>query len=61
LPLIKFPGLAKSGAEAKALLETGQVSVGGVKCLVLRKKIRPGDIVSLGEKTELLVEKEKRV
>lgn len=45
--LIKFAGIAYSGAEAKDMVINGFVSVNGELCTMRGKKIRPGDIVTL--------------
>lgn len=43
--LLKFAGLVDTGGEAKELIQSGQVQVGGEVCLQRGKKIRPGDDV----------------
>lgn len=43
--LIKYAGLAYSGAEAKDMVINGIVSVNGEVCTMRGKKIRPGDKV----------------
>lgn len=43
--LLKFSGLAFSGAEAKNMVLDGMVSVNGELCEMRGKKIRPGDKV----------------
>lgn len=45
--LIKFAGIAYSGAEAKDMVINGCASVNGEECLMRGKKIRPGDVVRL--------------
>lgn len=45
--LIKFAGIAYSGAEAKDMVINGCASVNGELCTMRGKKIRPGDIVTL--------------
>lgn len=45
--LIKFAGIAYSGAEAKDMVINGCASVNGEMCTMRGKKIRPGDIVTL--------------
>ncbi|MCD8144417.1 MAG: RNA-binding S4 domain-containing protein [Oscillospiraceae bacterium] len=47
--LLKFEGVAETGGEAKLLIQEGQVLVNGQVCTMRGKKIRPGDIVTLGE------------
>ncbi|MBO5383156.1 MAG: RNA-binding S4 domain-containing protein [Ruminococcus sp.] len=53
--LLKFASMVGSGGEAKALIQDGQVLVNGEVCTMRGKKIRPGDIVSLGDE-EVTVE-----
>lgn len=43
--LLKFANLVESGGMAKELIEAGEVSVNGEKCLMRGKKLRPGDTV----------------
>lgn len=45
--LLKFAGLAFSGAEAKSMVLDGMASVNGEKCMMRGKKIRPGDVVTV--------------
>ena len=45
--LIKFAGIAYSGAEAKDMVINGCASVNGELCTMRGKKIRPGDAVTL--------------
>ncbi len=45
--LIKYAGIAYSGAEAKDMVLKGCAFVNGEKCLMRGKKIRPGDVVNL--------------
>lgn len=45
--LIKYAGIAYSGAEAKDMVINGCASVNGEECLMRGKKIRPGDVVTL--------------
>ena len=46
--LLKFEGVAETGGDAKFLIQDGQVSVNGQVCTMRGKKIRPGDVVTLG-------------
>ena len=46
--LLKFEGVAETGGDAKFLIQDGQVSVNGQVCTMRGKKIRPGDMVTLG-------------
>ena len=45
--LLKFSGIAESGADAKDMILDGIVSVGGAVCTMRGKKLRPGDCVTV--------------
>lgn len=45
--LIKYAGIAYSGAEAKNMVISGGAFLNGEQCLMRGKKIRPGDVVTL--------------
>lgn len=45
--LIKYAGIAYSGAEAKDMVINGCASVNGEACLMRGRKIRAGDVVTL--------------
>lgn len=45
--LLKFAGLAFTGAEAKSMVLDGIVSVNGEQCLMRGKKLRAGDRVTV--------------
>ena len=45
--LLKFSGLAESGADAKDMIWEGIVSVNGEACEMRGKKIRSGDTVTV--------------
>lgn len=45
--LLKFSGIAISGAVAKEMIADGIVSVNGEECLMRGKKIRSGDKVTV--------------
>ncbi len=45
--LLKFTGLAESGADAKDMILSGMVSVNGERCDMRGKKIRGGDFVTV--------------
>jgi ribosome-associated protein len=47
--LLKLAGLAGSGSEAKLLLDTEEVSVNGEREQRRGRKLRPGDVVRVGE------------
>ena len=52
--LLKFASLVSTGGEAKHLILSGEVFVGKEVCLSRGKKIRPGDIVRLGDNVILV-------
>lgn len=47
--ILKFEGLAASGAEAKMLIDEGQVRVNGEPETRRRRKIVDGDIITLDD------------
>ena len=47
IKLLKFMQVASSGADAKMLVETGQVKLNGITELRKRAKLREGDIIEL--------------
>lgn len=47
--LLKLAGLAEHGAEAKALLEAGEVEVNGSVEIRRGRQLGPGDEVRLGD------------
>jgi len=49
--ILKFEGLASSGAEAKIFIADGQVKVNGETELQKRKKIVAGDTISFADQT----------
>jgi ribosome-associated protein len=49
--LLKFAAVVETGGEAKLLIQEGSVSVNGEVCLMRGKKLRPGDVVTLGDIT----------
>lgn len=49
--IIKFEGLASSGAEAKMFIANGQVKVNGETELQKRKKIVAGDTITFADQT----------
>ncbi len=46
--LLKLAGVAGGGAEAKALISTGQVTVNGEPELRRGRQLHPGDLVGCG-------------
>lgn len=49
--ILKFEGLAASGAEAKQLITEGRVHVNGEVELRKRRQILPGDTIALDDVT----------
>lgn len=47
--ILKFEGIASSGAEAKNLIAAGQVSVNGETETRKRRQMVAGDILQIGE------------
>ena len=47
--LLKFAGAAVTGSEAKEMVISGKASVNGEICTMRGKKLRPGDIVTVGD------------
>ena len=45
---LKFAALTGTGGEAKALVQDGLVLVNGEVCTQRGKKLRPGDVITLG-------------
>jgi ribosome-associated protein len=45
--LLKFSGIAESGADAKDMILDGMVSVNGEVCTMRGKKMRPGDTAEI--------------
>ncbi len=48
--LVKFAGLAETGAKAKILIDLGEFNVNGECCIKRGKKIKPGDIIEFKNK-----------
>lgn len=49
--LLKYAAVVQTGGEAKLLILDGQVSVNGAVSMQRGKKIRPGDLVTVGDMT----------
>jgi len=47
--LLKFASIASTGGEAKLMIQSGEVFVGGEQCTSRGKKIIPGDVVRFGK------------
>jgi ribosome-associated protein len=54
--LLKLAGYIGMGSDTKILVENGAVSLNGKKVSEIRKKIYPGDIVSVYDKEDIKVE-----
>ena len=53
--LVKFAGLAETGAKAKILIDLGEFNVNGDYCTKRGKKIKPGDIIEFKNKKYKIV------
>ena len=51
---MKLVGMARSGGEAKHLIQAGRVTVNGVIEMRRSKKLRRGDCVDLGNLSEVV-------
>ena len=49
--LMKLSSITPTGGQAKELIRAGHVLVNGEVCTQRGKKLRPGDVVTLGEET----------
>ncbi len=49
IKLLKLMGIAETGGHAKILVEEGEVILNGQPEFRKRAKLRPGDVVELGE------------
>ena len=49
IKLLKLMGIAETGGHAKILVEEGEVMLNGQQEFRKRAKLRPGDVVELGE------------
>jgi len=52
--LLKYASIASTGGEAKYIIQSGDVFVGGEPCMMRGKKIRPGDVVRYDRDTLLV-------
>ncbi len=59
--LVKFAGLAETGAKAKILIELGEFNVNGDLCTKRGKKIKPGDVIDFKNKKFKVVVDENAV
>lgn len=46
---LKFAGESVTGGQAKDAIQAGMVSVNGEPCTMRGKKLRPGDLVTVGD------------
>jgi len=53
--LLKFASIASTGGEAKIMIQSGNVFVGGEPCTLRGKKIRPGEVVRYADNTLIIV------
>lgn len=56
--LLKLLGLVSSGGSAKILIATGAVRVDGQPETRIRRKLRPGNVVMLGDDTIRIIGRE---
>jgi len=54
--LLKYAAIASTGGEAKMMIQSGDVFVGGEPCLMRGKKIPPGSLVRYGADTLLITQ-----
>lgn len=47
--ILKFEGIAETGGDAKTIIQEGSVKVNNEVCTQRGKKLRPGDVVTLGD------------
>ncbi|MDR0491037.1 MAG: RNA-binding S4 domain-containing protein [Oscillospiraceae bacterium] len=46
--LLKFASVVSTGGEAKIIIQSGEVLIGGKQCFQRGRKIRPGSLVQCG-------------
>ena len=51
--LLKLANAVSSGGQAKLAIQEGEVTVNGAVCTQRGKKLRPGDVVVLGDDVEI--------
>lgn len=55
--LVKFAGLAETGARARILIDLGELNVNGEYCTKRGKKIKPGDVIEFkGKKYKVVLD-----
>jgi len=57
--LLKYSSIATTGGEAKIMIQNGDVYVGKTICISRGKKIRPGDLVRVGDIVILVKQEQK--
>ena len=57
--LLKFAGVAESGGQAGEWIADGAITLNGAVVQEKRKKIRPGDVVRLGDEIILNIKREE--
>ena len=55
--LLKYAAIASTGGEAKIMIQSGNVYIGGRSCMERGKKTRPGDVVRYRENLILVKKK----
>ena len=53
--LLKYSFVASTGGEAKHLIRSGMVFMGGEPCIERGRKVKPGDVVRCGGDTLIVV------
>ena len=56
--LLKFAGVVETGGQAGELIATGQITLNQAPVREKRKKIRPGDVVAIGDELILTISEE---
>jgi ribosome-associated protein len=51
IKLLKVLGIAENGGHAKAIVDDGEVKYNGVIDFRKRLKVRPGDVIEIGDET----------
>jgi len=51
---LKFASVVSTGGEAKNLIQNGEVFVGGERCYMRGKKLRPGDVIRYGNESFII-------
>jgi len=52
--LLKYASIVSTGGEAKMLIQSGEVYVGGEPCLMRGRKLKQDDVVRYGEDTVIV-------